>query len=197
MENAEFRTCTKCEENKELFEFPRQSKKRGGYETRCKKCKFLYLKEYRENPKNLEVSRKHKSAWKKKNRAKANLQQNNRRNERRKVDPEYKLIQIVRNRLGEVLNSKGILKTRKTMKYMGCSSYELLQHIEDQFTEGMSWENHGQFGWHVDHIKPLASFDLSDLKQQEEAFHYTNLRPLWWKENLARNKEKIKKVKDA
>ena len=50
----------------------------------------------------------------------------------------------------------------------------------------MSWNNHGKFGWHMDHIKPCASFDLTDPKQQEECFHYSNYQPLWWNENLSK-----------
>jgi len=48
----------------------------------------------------------------------------------------------------------------------------------------MTWENHGFDGWHVDHIKPCTSFDLTDLEQQKQCFHYTNLQPLWKKENF-------------
>lgn len=51
----------------------------------------------------------------------------------------------------------------------------------------MSWENYGIRGWHIDHIKPCASFDLSIIEEQKECFHYTNLQPLWWHENLAKS----------
>jgi hypothetical protein len=52
----------------------------------------------------------------------------------------------------------------------------------------MTWENHGKFGWHFDHIQPLRVFDLSDPEQVKIAFWYTNLQPLWWKDNLKKNK---------
>jgi len=48
----------------------------------------------------------------------------------------------------------------------------------------MSWDNYGYRGWHIDHIRPCASFDLTDPEQQRECFHYTNLQPLWWQDNL-------------
>ena len=47
----------------------------------------------------------------------------------------------------------------------------------------MSWNNHGFYGWHIDHIYPCSKFDLTDLNQQKQCFHYTNLQPLWAEEN--------------
>ena len=70
------------------------------------------------------------------------------------------------------------------MTMVGCSASELLIHIEAQFTNGMSWDNRSE--WHVDHIKPVCSFDLTDPEQQGVCFHYTNLRPLWARDNLTR-----------
>jgi hypothetical protein len=61
-------------------------------------------------------------------------------------------------------------------------------HLESKFQPGMTWENHGRNGWHIDHIKPLCSFDLTDLMQLRQACHYTNLQPLWAKENLRKNR---------
>tara|TARA_R110000751_G_scaffold131998_3_gene234420 strand:- start:438 stop:656 length:219 start_codon:yes stop_codon:yes gene_type:complete len=65
-------------------------------------------------------------------------------------------------------------------------------HLEDQFQDGMSWENYGRpngdylEGWHIDHIKPCALFNLEDASQQKECFHYTNLQPLWAEDNLSK-----------
>ena len=56
--------------------------------------------------------------------------------------------------------------------------------IESQFVDGMSWDNHGE--WHIDHIRPCASFDLTDPEQQKECFNYKNLQPLWAKDNLSK-----------
>jgi hypothetical protein len=55
----------------------------------------------------------------------------------------------------------------------------------------MSWDNYGIAGWHIDHIKPCCTFDLTDLEQQKQCFHYTNLRPLWAKDNLRRPKRGV------
>jgi hypothetical protein len=72
------------------------------------------------------------------------------------------------------------------MALVGCSRKELKLHIESLWQDGMNWKNYGKTGWHVDHIIPMHTFDMADPKQQAECFHYTNLRPLWMKENCGR-----------
>ena len=79
---------------------------------------------------------------------------------------------------------KGIAKAGKTVELLGCSIKELRVYIESKFKEGMSWDNYGRYGWHIDHIRPCSSFNLSDPVQQRECFHHTNLQPLWWIDNL-------------
>jgi len=65
---------------------------------------------------------------------------------------------------------------------LGCTIKEFKQHIESQFSEGMSWDNHGE--WHIDHIKPISSFDLTQEAEQKKAFHYLNVQPLWAIDNM-------------
>lgn len=80
---------------------------------------------------------------------------------------------------------KGAYKVATTMKLLGCSVDFLREHLEKQFLPGMSWENYGRAGWHMDHIKPCDSFsDLSDPAQQRECFHFSNLQPLWAIDNI-------------
>lgn len=67
---------------------------------------------------------------------------------------------------------------------IGCNPEELRAYIESQWSPGMTWDNHCHSGWHIDHKRPLASFDLTDPEQQARAFHYTNLQPLWKSDNL-------------
>ena len=69
----------------------------------------------------------------------------------------------------------------RTMKLIGCDIPHLIKHLESNFKDGMTWDNYGK--WHVDHIQPCISFDLEDINQQKKCFHYTNLQPLWAKEN--------------
>lgn len=74
-----------------------------------------------------------------------------------------------------------------TMDYLGCSIDELRAHLETCFQVGMSWENYGRTGWHIDHIRPCASFNLADEVQARKCFHWTNLQPLWAFENVRKN----------
>jgi hypothetical protein len=79
---------------------------------------------------------------------------------------------------------RGDAKTSNTLDLLGCDIEAFKRYIEDKWVSGMSWANWTRDGWHIDHIKPCASFDLSDPEQQRECFHYTNMQPLWAKDNL-------------
>ena len=111
--------------------------------------------------------------------------------ERRKHDPEYKLKYVLNRRLYKILKNKNIKRDKRSMELLGCTSEELKNHLESQFKKGMSWRNYGKFGWHIDHIIPCASFDLSDSEQQKICFHYTNLQPLWAIENIKKGKRTL------
>lgn len=77
-------------------------------------------------------------------------------------------------------------KSNKTIRLLGCSMIELSRHLESQFKSGMNWENYTFRGWHIDHIQPICSFNLTKEEEQKKCFHYTNLQPLWWYENLSK-----------
>jgi len=93
----------------------------------------------------------------------------------------------IRGRIGKALERYNIKTPKKTIKYIGCTVPELKAHLEAQFKSGMSWENHSNHGWHIDHILPLASFDLTKEENLYKACHYTNLQPLWAIDNLKKN----------
>jgi len=98
-------------------------------------------------------------------------------------DPSFKIRLYMSSRINMSLKCK-VKKSAATMELVGCSKEEFKKHIEKQFDTGMSWNNHGM--WHIDHIVPCASFDLTDPEQQRLCFHYTNLQPLWAKDNLSK-----------
>jgi hypothetical protein len=104
-------------------------------------------------------------------------------------DPVAWFCQLQRNQIHKALKrlARGAAKSAKTEELVGCTLIEFRAHIESQWKPGMSWDNYTLDGWHVDHIRPLASFDLADPAQQKAAFHYTNCQPLWAAENLSKN----------
>lgn len=108
---------------------------------------------------------------------------------RKKTDIQYKLSIILRCRLNKAL--KRNKKTGSAVKDLGCTIDELKTHLESKFQSGMTWDNWSREGWHIDHIKPLASFDLTDKEQLLIACHYTNLQPLWAKDNIAKGNKII------
>ena len=104
--------------------------------------------------------------------------------ERAESDIDFKLRGVLRARVRAAVTRNGGEKACRTMSLVGCSVEYLRQHLEAQFSDGMTWDNHGD--WHIDHIKPCASFDLTNADQQRECFNYTNLQPLWAEDNLSK-----------
>jgi len=104
-------------------------------------------------------------------------------NNKLKTDVLFKLKHRLRTRLYLVLKQKKLSKTTKISEYLGCTLEELKLHIESQFTDGMNWDNYGE--WHIDHIIPLSL-----AKTEEEVYklnHYTNLQPLWANDNIKKS----------
>ena len=123
--------------------------------------------------------------YKKTNRVKRNSYENN----KKKTDIQYKLKSSLRTRLYQSIN--GNFKAGSAVRDLGCTVEELKQYLESKFLPGMSWDNWTHDGWHIDHIKPLDSFDLTDRNQLLEACHYTNLQPLWATDNLVKSNKLI------
>lgn len=108
------------------------------------------------------------------------------RRERYHSDLNFKLASNLRARIWSAL--RGRTKTVPTMELLGCTIPKLREHIEGSFTKGMTWEKIKAGQIHIDHVRPIVSFDLTDPRQQRECFHYSNLRPLWKAANLKRPK---------
>lgn len=108
-------------------------------------------------------------------------------NRKMKENPNYALAHIIRSRVQAAIKFRRGSKAFKTIELLGCTIDVARKHIESQFKEGMSWENHGMGTWHIDHIKPIKVFDLTNPEIQKIAFHFTNLQPLFAKENLEKS----------
>jgi hypothetical protein len=104
---------------------------------------------------------------------------------RRKTDINFKLAKNIKNRIKMALKCN--YKAKRIVKLIGCSIKFLKNYIESQFKKGMSWKNYGK--WHIDHIRPCCTFNLSKPNEQRKCFHYTNLQPLWAKENLSKGRK--------
>ena len=105
--------------------------------------------------------------------------------EKRRSDERYAIAGRLRARVKTAVRRAGALKAASTEDLMGCSGAFLVGWLEAQFLPGMSWANRSE--WHIDHIIPCAAFNLSDEGQQRVAFHYTNLRPVWKRDNLRKS----------
>lgn len=137
-----------------------------------------------------EKNRKQALEWKRKNKARlAEIHK-----QRMAADPQYRLASALRGRLKMALK-RGGSKSAATLELIGCSLAELQGHLERQFTAKMTWRNHGKY-WHIDHIRPLASFDLTEPAQQRQACHWSNLQPLTVHDNLSKG-DKIEAAKLA
>ncbi len=104
---------------------------------------------------------------------------------RRAAIPSVKLACLTRNRINNVLQGKTALD-KATMILIGCDWDQLKCHLESQFKPGMAWSNWSRYGWHIDHIKPIAAFDLTNEGDLMAAFHFSNLKPEWHKTNLSK-----------
>jgi hypothetical protein len=111
---------------------------------------------------------------------------NKRLRKKYKENAQYKMQCILRHRFSVCLRRCNVRKNIKMLELTGLDINSVKRYIESLWLPGMTWDNHGNYGWHIDHIRPVNTFDLTDIKQQKICFHYTNLRPLWATDNLSR-----------
>ncbi len=102
----------------------------------------------------------------------------------------FRIAMYARTRLVSALRRRGARASERAgsaVRDLGCSIEQFTSYMASKFSPGMSWDNWGRDGWHIDHITPLASFDLTNREQFTQAVHYTNLQPLWAEDNWAKN----------
>jgi hypothetical protein len=119
-----------------------------------------------------------------KNRSKYRETQRAYRKQRLANDIEYRLAKNLRARVSNLL--KGAGKYGSAVQDLGCSLAEFRFYLESKFQPGMTWENYSFAGWHIDHIKPLNSFNLLDPAEFKLANHFSNLQPLWASDNFSK-----------
>ena len=201
--------CTKCEDDRELINFPKNNRYKSGYNSICKICMNDINKIYRDDnienikknrkehyQRNIEKMRKEKKEYYAKNKSKKSLYDvEYRKNNSDKIkqykkewetlnkdNPLFRIKRNLRRRVHHALEDNK--KSDATFELIGCTPDFFKDYITNLMLEGMSWDNYGE--WHIDHIIPCFTFDLSNPEQQKLCFHYTNQRPLWKKDNLSR-----------
>jgi hypothetical protein len=178
--------CVQCNETKPVSDYYTSKTNASGLVYCCKSChnercakrqrnRFLNDEEFARKSKeygriwkrqNSHLARNYIKKWQKNNPEKVKAIRN-------------KPINKVRNNIRKRL--RDFIKGKVRFPGVGCSRDELIKHIEERFDFGMTWENYGE--WHIDHIRPCASFNLFDHEQLKQCTHYTNLQPLWADEN--------------
>jgi hypothetical protein len=205
----ETKICSKCSVEKLLLEFNVCSRVKDGRKAECRECQKIGSKKYKSENKDKikEYNRKwnfenknyyqeYRKIWEVKNydkvlKKRQNFNKNNPNyynnynKERKKIDVLFKLKVDMRNSVNRYLK----YRSQKTFDIVGCSPQFLKEYLQNQFTKEMSWDNHGLFGWHIDHIIPLSSANTEE--EMYELCHYTNLQPLWAGDNLKKSSKLI------
>lgn len=192
--------CARCKIELPLKNFCKDKSKSLRRQSNCKNCQkqwrrenknrlVAYFNEYRKENKNNINERNRQWYTKNKNWYKqyhATTEYKDKRNKRNKnrllTDMQFKLTCRLRIRLNDAIRHN--YKVGSAIRDLGCSILELKKYLEKQFKEGMTWKNHGK--WHIDHRLPLKHFDLTDRNQLLRAVNYTNLQPMWAKDNLSK-----------
>ncbi len=195
------KTCTKCGVTKDLDQFFKSKKGALGRRGDCKQCCNQYNKaycqdnsikiqkrasKYYKDNKDTIKTREKEYRTKESTKIKRRQSYKNRYNE----DENFKVGQRLRTRIYHAM--KGVTKSDTTENLLGCTITEFVKYLENKFEEGMSCANYVNPNgdqtdcWHIDHIKACAKFDLSKPDEQARCFHYSNMQPLWAKENLTK-----------
>ena len=210
--SPQLKVCSLCEIEKSINEFRIRSIAKGWRQSRCKICdnkvKMVWVNKNREHRRlqallNYSKNKEHilmrrKSdrdnkpeiylamvkRWQSKNRPQIAAYARKHRAE----DVQSNLAMRLRGRVSRSLNNK-YRKSGSTEQLLGCSFEEYKNYIQSKFKDGMTWDNRSE--WHIDHIRPIASFDLSIPKEQKSCFNYLNTQPLWASENHRKSSKYI------
>jgi len=208
--------CSTCNKRKFFSNFYQKKGGAFGLDAKCKSCVAMYHKQHFQKNKS-EILLKRKSymmEYRESNKDKIseynqNYYEQNKEEilkyksskpyrkhsryyekQKRKNDMSFRITGSLRSRLNLAIRKNK--KHGTTMELIGCSIDDLKEYLSKLFQKGMSWENYGKNGWHIDHIKPCASFDLTKPEQQKLCFHYSNLQPLWAIDNIKKSNKNIK-----
>jgi len=166
--------CRICEKEKGINDFSKNINHKYGFHDACKECYIDAWRIYCSQNRNKirAINRKSYLINREKN-------ENN---------PAFVVARLTRRRIFDACRAQMIKPKLKPLELIGCSWQQFAEYLESKFGDKLSWDNRGLHGWHIDHIKPCASFDLSDEQQLKQCFHYTNCQPLWYSDNISKNR---------
>lgn len=192
-ENITSKICTLCNIEKEFEEFHTSKNGKYGYNSQCKDCVNAKGRKFKTDNreailtqrKQYNIDNKDKRAEDRKRDIVRTRQTKQAREVQRCIEDEgYRITRNIRKSVQCAFMSNQNMDVYHEL--LGCTPRQARRHVEEQWEFNMTWDNYGTTGWHVDHIKPLASFDLTDVKQQKECFHYSNTQPLWAHDNMSK-----------
>jgi hypothetical protein len=171
LDNIEFlssnkKKCRKCKEEKLLLDFFKSRDRSDGFSNLCKTCDNIRRRE-----------------TKNKNRDKENKVKRDYHKNKMIISDNYKIRVQMSQRLNKALVSDS--EKSSIVADLGCSIYDFKNYLSSLFSDGMNWTNYGsgENKWCLDHIIPLALFNLSNKACYEKACHYSNIKPMWSIEN--------------
>lgn len=198
--------CNNCKTHKTRDDFNKMTRAKDGLQSKCKFC-FHTIRN-----KNKEKIKDYNSKYRIDNREKMLSQQRQYKEKNKEViciknklytkNNRIRINEYIKNRMCNDIefrlknNFRSYIKAnlknskrKSSLQYVNYSIEDLRIHLESKFKDGMTWENHGIYGWHIDHIKPLCLFDMTKEEEIKKAWALDNLQPLWAKENLTKNKK--------
>ena len=159
------------------------------YYQKNRKRRLEYFSDWQKN--NQEHRMEYHKKWREENIDKIRETKRNYEKTRKTNDPIYKLISNFRTALYQVLKENNVQKNGRYFEILQYSPDDLIVHLENQFTNEMTWDNYGE--WHVDHIKPISSFNIEEIGDNEfmKCWSLDNLQPLWGEENIRKSNKII------
>ncbi len=177
---ANMKNCTKCNILKSKVEFGKHSQAADGLMPRCRSCRSADAKKIYEVDREQELIRCRN--YYKNNKEAVYARHKKYEADRKRTDIMFKITKNLRSRTSMAIKYS---KPGSAIKDLGCTVAELKIHLESKFANSMNWDNYGE--WHIDHIKPLSKFDLSNAVEFKKACSFNNLQPLWAMDNLRKS----------
>ena len=173
--------CNSCKIEKDIADFNKDSNSKDGHRNECRACHKIQNARWR--LRHLDHCKEVSTAWKHNNREKNLATTKKWQKKQFESNSDYALAHSLRTRLNQALRSN--YRAGSAVRDLGCTIEYFRKYIESKFEPGMSWDNRGRWGkvWHIDHIKPLVNFDLTNRRQFMEVCNYKNLQPMWCIEN--------------